>query len=252
MNLDGLQRADPAGFIPRIKQVQWDHYYMEIATTVQLRANCHGAKVGAVLVAHNRIVSTGFNGTPEGFPNCLDGGCERCRQRELKDAGETAGLSPEFLGDGKHLDLCICVHAEANALLSAAREGASTEGTTLYATYKPCFTCLKEAVQARVRRVVYLQEYQPAKSESLRQQYNLLAEHLRRNDQRNFEQLARQDVLVSYTGGSIREPVLDEQLPAPAPADGQIVSAADETAAKRPAPKKERAARKPAASRPRS
>jgi dCMP deaminase len=187
---------------------------MQVAGTVQTRANCYGTSVGAVLVLNNRIVSTGFNGTPEGFPNCTDGGCVRCRERELRDAGRIDEVTDSvFLGEGKHLDLCICVHAEANALLSAARYGTQTDGAVLYATYTPCFSCLKEAIQAGVRRVVYLNPWQPAKSETLRQQYELLAEHLRANDARNFEQIARQSDLVAHTGGHVREPVLDSRIP---------------------------------------
>src|SRR4051812_37293283 len=66
--------VDLGEFLPRVKQVRWDHYYMEIALTVRKRANCLGAKIGAVLVVDNRIVSTGFNGTPAHFPNCMKGG----------------------------------------------------------------------------------------------------------------------------------------------------------------------------------
>ena len=208
-------QADPSSYLPRIKQIQWDHYYMNLAETVQTRANCFGAQIGAVLVLHNRIISTGFNGTPEGFPNCEDGGCERCRQRELRDAGHLSEVTdPLFRGAGKHLDVCICVHAEANALLSAARYGTRTDGATLYSTYKPCFMCLKVMIQAGVRRVVYLNPYEPADSEALRKQYALLAEHLRgAGGERCFEQLARQRHLVKNTGGKVRKPVLDARIP---------------------------------------
>ena len=59
---------------------------------------------------------------------------------------------PEHL-PGRGLDRCICVHAEQNALLQAARFGVRIEGSTLYSTLSPCFGCLKEAIQAGVRRV---------------------------------------------------------------------------------------------------
>lgn len=201
------QDQDLSAFFPRVKQVQWDHYYMNIAFTILTRANCTGQHVGAVLVCNNRIISTGFNGTPAGFPNCTDGGCERCRQRELPEAKRDS----VFQEEGKHLDLCICVHAESNAFLSAAREGIKTEGSVLYATHKPCFTCLKEAVQVGIKRVVYLYEYDHGQSPSLKQQYEQLAEHLRANDARNFEQLAMQSELLGG-GGTPRKPNLDEMI----------------------------------------
>jgi len=56
-------------------------YFMNIAMAVRLRANCKGNRVGALIVLDSRIISTGYNGTPEHMPNCLDGGCYRCANR---------------------------------------------------------------------------------------------------------------------------------------------------------------------------
>lgn len=123
-----------------------DEYFMGIAMAVRRRANCKGNRVGAVIVLDRRIVSTGYNGTPAGMPNCLDGGCHRCSHREQYPSG--AGY-----------DLCICVHAEQNALLAAARFGIAVEGGTLYSTMRPCFGCTKEMLQAQIGRVVYLHDW---------------------------------------------------------------------------------------------
>lgn len=206
--------ADPGGFLHRVSQVQWDHYYMRVAETVRTRANCLGTDVGAVLVRGNRIVSTGFNGTPAGFDNCLDGGCVRCRDRYLGEIGRSDIASDKQLARGgpKRLDECICVHAEANAMLSGARFGNSTDGACMYTTSSPCFSCLKEAIQAGVKRIVYLREWVPSESRSLKQQYLLLAEHLRQTDQRNFERLAHQRDLIEGTGTAARDPNLDELI----------------------------------------
>lgn len=203
---------DP-GFLDRVRQVQWDHYYMEIARTVATRANCTGARVGAALVLDNRIIATGFNGTPAGFQNCLEGGCVRCRDRMLAKAGRKSEMADKSLaGGGKQLDICICVHAEANALLSAARAGTRTDGSVLYSNYKPCFTCLKDSIQAGVERVVYLNNYMPSDNAVYKAQYELLAEHLRNNDARNFEQLARQREVLPGADVKLRAPVLDELI----------------------------------------
>lgn len=131
-------------------------YYMEIALTVRRRANCKGTRVGAVIVRDNRIISTGYNGTPEGVENCLDGGCYRCSRRH------------EFVS-GTGYDLCICVHAEQNALLTAARFGIGVEGSTMYTTSRPCFGCTKEMLQTRIVSVFYLHEWIP--SERSREEY---------------------------------------------------------------------------------
>ncbi len=209
MTVPPLAIADPIGSIARIRQVQWDHYYMQIALTVRSRANCTGQHVAAVLVCNDRIVSTGFNATPQGMPDCEDGGCEICRQRELPVRERT---DPIFAIEGTHLDICICSHAEANALLGAARDGVVTDGTTLYVTHKPCFMCLQDAVQAGVRRIVYLRDYELGQSQGLKQQYELLAEHLRADDAQNFERLASQRALINETGLTVREPNLDHLL----------------------------------------
>ena len=56
-----------------------DTYFMGIAFAVRGRANCTGNRVGAVIVRHDRVISTGYNGVPSGMKNCLEGGCLRCQ-----------------------------------------------------------------------------------------------------------------------------------------------------------------------------
>jgi dCMP deaminase len=121
-------------------------YFMGIAMAVRQRANCLGSSVGAVIVSRGRIISTGYNGTPENMPNCLDGGCHRCKNRDA-------------FPSGTGYDLCICVHAEQNAILSAARFGIPIEGSTVYTTMRPCFGCTKEMLQAKVGAVYYLRDW---------------------------------------------------------------------------------------------
>lgn len=121
-------------------------YFMDIAIAVRQRADCTGNRVGAVIVQDRRIVSTGYNGTPENMPNCSEGGCNRCSHREAYPSGTG-------------YDLCICVHAEQNALLSAARFGIAVQGSTLYSTMRPCFGCTKELLQAGVAEVYYLHDW---------------------------------------------------------------------------------------------
>ncbi len=123
-----------------------DEYFMGIALAVRRRADCVGNRVGAVLVKDRHIVSTGYNGTPANMPNCTEGGCHRCAHREQYPSG--AGY-----------DLCICVHAEQNALIAAARFGIAIEDSRLYTTMRPCFGCTKEMLQAKVHSVYYLHEW---------------------------------------------------------------------------------------------
>lgn len=57
-------------------------YFMGIAMAVRRRADCIGNRVGSVIVLNRRIISTGYNGTPENMDNCSDGGCHRCANRD--------------------------------------------------------------------------------------------------------------------------------------------------------------------------
>jgi len=113
---------------------------MDIAHAVKARSNCVRRQVGALIVVERSIISTGYNGSPMGVRNCDEGGCPRC----ASDAGH-----------GEGYDTCICVHAEQNAFLLAARHGNATAGGVLYTTLRPCFGCVKEAIQAGITEVVY-------------------------------------------------------------------------------------------------
>ncbi len=163
---------------------------MGLARAVREGANCQGSRVGALLVLENRVISTGFNGTPTGFPNCSDGGCVRCNDSVLHRDGRGDDATDPLHTSGRALDVCICVHAEQNAFLTAARFGIRVDGATLYTTLSPCFGCLKEAVQAGVRRVVFEDRYATSYSDALQQQYDDLAAHLAGGDPHGFELFA--------------------------------------------------------------
>jgi dCMP deaminase len=81
---------------------------------------------------------------------------------------ETSYMSDPTHVAGAALDRCICVHAEQNAMLAAARYGIRIDGSTLYTTLNPCFGCLKEAIQAGINRIVYGAEYHAEYSEPVK------------------------------------------------------------------------------------
>lgn len=151
--LSGDREGAPEDSQPRTLMTETlpdtDTYYMGIAFAVREKANCTGNRVGAVIVRDNRVISTGYNGVPEGMTNCLDGGCLRCQNPD--------GRFPSGTG----YDLCICVHAEQNAILSAARFGIAVANSTLYTTMQPCFGCAKEIAQAKISEVVFLHPWVP-------------------------------------------------------------------------------------------
>lgn len=139
---------------PTITRPERPQYFMGIALAVRARANCLGSRVGAVLALDHRIVATGYNGTPVNMDNCDQGGCHRCANRDR-------------FAKGTGYDVCICVHAEQNALLSAAKFGIAVEAAVLYTTTQPCFGCSKELLQAGVHTVYYLHEWAPSNAELL-------------------------------------------------------------------------------------
>lgn len=122
----------------------WDEYFMNIARVASLRSNCMKRKVAAVIVKDNRVVSTGYNGTPRGHKNCDDGGCPRCNS--LAPTGQA-------LGD------CLCSHAEENSIVQAAYHGVSVKDATIYTTFSPCLLCTKMIMNSGIKEVVYNANY---------------------------------------------------------------------------------------------
>lgn len=118
---------------------------MHLATLASTRSNCMKRRVGAVLVRNNRVISTGYNGTPRNLTNCNDGGCARCN-----NGGVSGGVA---------LSTCLCLHAEENALLEAGRERVGERGGILYCDTCPCLTCSVKIVQVGIEEVVYAQGY---------------------------------------------------------------------------------------------
>jgi len=111
---------------------------------VATRSNCMKRKVAAIIVKDNRVISTGYNGTPRGARNCNEGGCPRCN-----------GMAPS----GTALDECLCCHGEENAITQAAYHGTSLKGSTLYTTYAPCLHCTKLIINSGIVEVVYNKDY---------------------------------------------------------------------------------------------
>lgn len=171
----------------RERQLRQDDYYIGIAEAVERGANCLGSKVGAVLVLGDRVIGTGYNGTPSGVTNCDDNGCVRCLDRWLEKQGREEEMSDPAHVGGAALDRCICVHAEQNAFITAARFGIHVEGAVLYTTLSPCFNCLKEAIQAGISRVVYRKWYPAKYTDPLKAQYRELVSVLTEGDPTRFE-----------------------------------------------------------------
>ena len=128
-----------------------DEYYLKIAEVVASRSTCLHHQYGAVIVKDDEIIATGYNGAPRGEPNCCDVGC-------YKDSHSNPVDSDSAI-HGDQYGICVAVHAEQNALLSASRSG--TKGATLYLACQeatrvpvPCNICNRMIKNAGIMRLV--------------------------------------------------------------------------------------------------
>ena len=131
-------------------RISKENYYLDIAETVLERATCLRRVYGAIIVKNDEIISTGYNGAPRGRANCVDlGYCSREAMQVPR---------------GERYELCRSVHAEANAIISAARR--DMVGGTLYLVGRDartgellsdatsCSMCRRLVINAGLARVV--------------------------------------------------------------------------------------------------
>ncbi|MBD5150585.1 MAG: cytidine deaminase [Oscillibacter sp.] len=107
-----------------MERISKENYYLDIAETVIGRATCLRRCYGAIIVKNDEIISTGYNGAPRGRKNCVDLGY--CAREAMN------------IPRGERYELCRSVHAEANAIISAARR--DMVGGVLYLAGKDAAT----------------------------------------------------------------------------------------------------------------
>ena len=133
-----------------MKRIDKENYYLDIAETVLERSTCLRRCYGAIIVKNDEIVSTGYNGAPRGRRNCIDLGY--CTREAMN------------IPSGERYELCRSVHAEMNAIISAARR--DTLGSTLYLAGREaatgellrhatsCSMCRRHIINAGIERVI--------------------------------------------------------------------------------------------------
>lgn len=118
-------------------------YVKKILYAVGSQNKCLTRTVSAIIVLDDHIIATGYNGTPRGWTNCTEGGCQRCKDRiEGK------------LKSGEALDECDCIHAEQNAILQAAYHGVAIKDAVMYVSTEPCRTCKKLIANSGIKEVI--------------------------------------------------------------------------------------------------
>lgn len=116
---------------------------MAVAHLAAQMSTCvSGRRVGAVFVRQKRLLATGFNGVPSGYPHPTV-----CQRRQ------------QGIPSGMGLELCVCAHAEANGIANAARHGISLAGSTVHVTCQPCAMCMGAMANVGIKRVVYEGSY---------------------------------------------------------------------------------------------
>ena len=121
---------------PSKHRAGWDEYFMNIAKVVASRTTCDRKFVGAVIVRDKTILSTGYNGSIRKLEHCDQVG-------HIMENGH-----------------CVAtIHAEANAILQAAKNGVRIEGSTIYTSASPCWPCFKMIANAGIVRICYGEFY---------------------------------------------------------------------------------------------
>lgn len=115
------------------KRISWDKYFIEIVKLIAQRGTCPRIKHGAIIVKNNKIIGSGYNGSPSGMEHCEDRDCLMFNGHCLRT-----------------------IHAEQNALLQT---GHNARGGTLYCTGTPCPICIKLILQVGIKRIVYINKY---------------------------------------------------------------------------------------------
>ncbi len=117
-------------------RVSWEQYFMNIAHEVATRSTCDRKNIGAVIVREKSILSTGYNGSLRGLPHC------------------------EEVGHEMENDHCVrTIHAEANAIVQAARNGVQIENAEIFVTASPCYNCFKMIANAGIKKIYFGEFY---------------------------------------------------------------------------------------------
>ena len=123
----------------------WDEYFIEVMDAISKRATCNRGKSGCVIAHDNRILVSGYVGSPVGLPHCDDVG--HLMKKVIHD-------------DDSITEHCMrTVHAEQNAICQAAKLGVSLDDATLYCRRTPCRTCCMMIINCGIKRVVCQRKY---------------------------------------------------------------------------------------------
>jgi len=127
-----------------VNRVSWEEYFMNIAQEVATRSTCDRKHIGAVIVRDKTILSTGYNGSIRGLPHCDEVGHEM---------------------ENGH---CVrTIHAEANAIVQAAKNGVAIDGGEIFITASPCYNCFKMIANSGIKKIFFGEFYRDERIHNL-------------------------------------------------------------------------------------
>lgn len=133
----------------------WHEYFMDIANMVATRSTCDRKYIGAVIVKDKTILSTGYNGSIRGRPHCNE------------------------VGHDMENDHCVAtIHAEANAIIQAAKNGVAIDSADIYTTASPCWNCFKLIANAGLKRIYYGEFYRDERIKNVAEEIGLELIHI--------------------------------------------------------------------------
>ena len=123
----------------RKEYLNWDQYFMGIAKLSAMRSKDPSTQVGACIVGDdNRILSIGYNGTPNGYDDKMFPWDREGNPLETK-----------------YFYVC---HAEMNAILNYRGNRKELENAKVYVDLFPCNECAKIIIQSGIKEVIYLSD----------------------------------------------------------------------------------------------
>ena len=139
-----------------------NHWFIEVAKVISTQSHCLSWKAGCIIVKDKQIISTGYNGPPTGYPHCewrndkgvLFGGHQPGEWSDIKSSIICPRKRMGFKS-GEGLEFCPASHAEANAIVQAAKMGININDASMYCAFSmiPCRECSKLIVNAGIKEV---------------------------------------------------------------------------------------------------
>jgi dCMP deaminase len=135
------------------KEISMHDIYMNLAVMLSFKSTCKRGQAGCVVTHHGRIISTGYNGSPDHMEECISR--ENCRQQ-----GSKVTVSLDAISQPREIEIktdgCFdSIHGEANAFGFCSKHGIKTEGSVVYLTGPPCKSCSQLMVAAGVKTIYY-------------------------------------------------------------------------------------------------